>query len=258
MYAKVGTTAGTAEALRHEARSLDLARSAVPSADVPVVRALETSELGVMLVLDALSGTRFPNRAATDGRHLRFVSELVGHSRTVDGSALRAALVDQLDRAADGPQTHFLRAAMERAEPIWSAIRSVHLAHGDFTPWNCLDRGARLGVVDWEMAGFRVAGWDVLRYPVQIESITRTGDVAGAADRVLAAPLVAEAGEVVTATAEVDMRDGESWPALQAAVLLEGAIELLADQPHLSRRGIAVRAHAAARLLGMAPPAAVS
>ena len=213
--------------------------------DFPRSSRFEEDERGALLLLGAVRGARFGNRAPADERHLRLLGELRALERPFDGREHRDALLADLDRAPDAPFATFLRNAIETTAPGWQAVRSLHFAHGDFTPWNCLDCGARLGVVDWEMAGYRLPGWDVLRYLVQIEAITRSGPEERAADRILRDPLLARAEPVVAGDA------GPAWRELQALVLIAGAVELLATQPELSRRGIAVRSHAVARLLGV-------
>ena len=254
LFAKVGTTAAAIDALRNEAQNLKLGGEVVRSAKLPEIVAFEVDERGAMLLLTPVLGSRFGNRTPATERHLRLIGELLTVHRPLDGAAHRDSLSARLEGLPDSNHTVTLRTAMRLTQALWPAVRSAHLAHGDLTPWNCLDCGGQLGVVDWEMAGYRIPGWDVLHYLVQIEAITRTGPVGPAAGRILRAPFLASAGDVVTRAAEIELPTSDGWEALKLLVLIESAVDLLSTQPHLSHRGVAVRAHAVARLLGIAPP----
>jgi aminoglycoside phosphotransferase (APT) family kinase protein len=144
--------------------------------------------------------------------------------------------------------------ALTSTEPLWPAVRSAHFSHGDLTPWNCLDCGRALGVVDWEMAGYRLAGWDAVHYVTQIEAITHDGPVAEAAARVIGSPFLSRMGALVARSSDADLAEQDHWRALQLLCLIDGAVGLLTGQPEISRRGVAVRSHAIAGLLGVPPP----
>jgi aminoglycoside phosphotransferase (APT) family kinase protein len=46
--------------------------------------------------------------------------------------------------------------------------------HGDFAPWNLLEAGRSVGVVDWEEARFvGLPYWDLWHYAVQTATLTR-------------------------------------------------------------------------------------
>jgi thymidylate kinase len=254
LFAKVASTAAAADVLRHEADVLRFARDVAPGVAVPDVVAVDTDERGTLLLLTPVSGSRFGNRAPLTERHVHLVSELHARRRARDGAEHRDALTGRLNRAPDTVQAGFLRDAVQSTRELWPAVRSAHFSHGDLTPWNCLDGRDALGVVDWEMAGYRTPGWDVFHYLMQIESITRTSRPARAAERVLSVQLPAAACEAVLAAADIDLPRADRWRALQLQVLIEGAVDLLTAQPELSRRGIELRLAAVARLLGIAPP----
>jgi len=243
------------EALRHEAEVLDFAHDVARSAVLPRVVGLDIDERGTLLLLTAVSGSRLGNRDPFTARHVRLISELHERRRPLDGAALRDALKWRVDEEPDSAHARFLSEALQSTTDLWPAVRAAHFSHGDLTPWNCLNCGAALGVVDWETAGYRIPGWDVLHYHVQIESITRTGQPARAADRILRHSSSAAARDVVLAAADIDLPKVERWRALQLLGLIEGAVDLLATQPNVSRRGIEVRTHTIARILGVAPPA---
>jgi Phosphotransferase enzyme family len=79
--------------------------------------------------------------------------------------------------------------AMETTNPEWSRLvdetRNViepwadrfiplGLVHGDFAPWNLLEAGRSVGVVDWEEARFvGLPYWDLWHYAVQTATLTR-------------------------------------------------------------------------------------
>ena len=254
LFAKVASTTVAVDALRNEVEALDRVGDVARSAVVPEVVAFETDERGAMLLLTPVPGSRFGNRAAATHRHLDLIADLLTLYRRLDGAAHHGGLSERFGRLPDSPDGRVLRAALRSTEAVWPAVRSAHFAHGDLTPWNCLDCGKGLGVVDWEMAGYRIPGWDVLHYLVQIEAITRTGSVEAAVDRILRAPFLARANDVVTSAAHVDLPAGEIWETLQLLVLIESAVELMETQARLSHRGIMVRTHAVARILGIPTP----
>lgn len=159
LFAKVASTPAAGEVLRHEAEILDFAQSAAHSVMVPRVVSLDIDERGTLLLLTPVAGSRFGNRAPWSDRHVRFVSELHAHRIPFDGLAHRDALQARLSDASDTSQARFLTAALSLADNCWGAVHTTHFSHGDLTPWNCLDCGSTLGVIDWEMAGYRVPGW---------------------------------------------------------------------------------------------------
>jgi Phosphotransferase enzyme family len=79
--------------------------------------------------------------------------------------------------------------AMQTEDPEWSRLLGetqvaiepwaerpvpVGLVHGDFAPWNLLEAGRSVGVVDWEEARFDgLPFWDLWHYAVQTAALTR-------------------------------------------------------------------------------------
>jgi thymidylate kinase len=254
LFAKVASTALAEEALRHEAEVLGLAADLVHGAVLPRVVSVETDERGTLSLLTAVLGSRFDNQAPLTERHVSLISQLSQQSQRVDGSAHRDSLRTRLDQAPDTSESRFLRAAMQSTMDLWPAVRTLHFCHGDLTPWNCLDCGTALGVVDWEMAGYRIPGWDLVHYLVQTQAIAGHARPGLAAERILRSSFPPGAAETVLAAAEIDLPVASCWPALRLLGLIEGAVSLLTTQPEVSSRGIAVRMHAIDRALDIARP----
>ena len=254
LFAKVGFSVAAVAALEHEALMLQGLASTIRGARVPAVVSFERSVRGALLLLTPVVGARYDNDAAPSGRHIRFIAEMLTHQSAFDGSAHVQGLHAQMANCPDTHDAVFLSGALTATSSIWCAVTSAHFSHGDFTPWNCLDCGDTLGVVDWEMAGQRIAGWDAVHYVSQVESIAHSAPVAEAAEQILHMPFLARVGDTVAAACDIDLPSDERWPALQLLCLIEGAVKLLATQPEVSRRGIAVRTHAVARILGLPPP----
>jgi hypothetical protein len=218
--------------------------------------AFEQDARGALLLLTPVAGSRLPNDASPTGSHVNLISRMLERQRSIDGADHHEALVDRLGTAPQTMQSAFLRIALASTEELWSAVGSMHFSHGDLTPWNCLDCDGTLGVVDWEMAGFRIAGWDAVHYVAQVESVAHRAPIEAAAEQLLNMPLLARVGGVASRACVLDVPDPERWPVLQLLSLLDGAVALSATQADISARGIAVRTHAIARILGLEPPRA--
>jgi thymidylate kinase len=254
LFAKVASTAAAVAALENEARTLDGLRSIARSAVVPEVVSFERDARGALLLLTPVRGSRIATRAAPTSLHLQLISELLAVRRPADNAARRDALTQQLKAAPESAARAFLLQTLTWTEELWPAIACVHFSHGDLTPWNCLDCGSALGVVDWEMAGYRFAGWDAVHYVTQIESIARDDPVADAAARVLGSPFLSRVGPIAARASGAGSAEHDHWRSLQLLCLVESAVELLTVQPDISMRGVAVRCHAIAHLLDVAPP----
>ena len=253
-FAKVASTAPAIAALENEARTLDGLEVVARSVVLPQVVSFESDAHGALLLLTPVAGSRMNHRAEATNLHVELISELLEVRRPFDGAAHRDALRARLRAAPETAESAFLQRALTLTEDIWPSVRSIHFSHGDLTPWNCLDCGGALGVVDWEMAGYRLPGWDAVHYVAQIEAITHAGPLPEAVERLIGSPFLARVGELVAESADIDPVHQDRDQALQLLCLIDGAVELLTTQPDISGRGIAVRLHAIARLLGVAPP----
>jgi len=102
------------------------------------------------LAVTALNGVHFRNDAPLDPWRLQFLTRLKGWSGVLDCTEASRLLSDRSVR--------------------------LTLAHGDFTPWNCvLMPGNRLAVFDWEFCGLRPAGWDACHHEIQSASYFSSG-----------------------------------------------------------------------------------
>jgi thymidylate kinase len=257
-FAKVASSERAIAALANEARTLDGVAATVRSVQVPRVLSFERRGEGALLLLTPLIGSRFHNGAPATTLHDELISELLETRCAQDGGTHRDALAERLLHLPHSPAKSFFQAALASTHEMWPAVHSFHFSHGDLTPWNCLSCGPLLGVVDWEMAGFRLAGWDAVHYVAQIESIVRDEHPREASARMLAAPFLQRVGDAVARTCDADFPDPFRWHALKVLCLIDGAVDLLATQPELSRRGLAVRAHAIAHMLELPTPVLAS
>ena len=247
MFIKAGGTEPVAAALENEVEGIARARSLTSRVDLPDVLHRESSEHGLLIALSAVPGRPLANRRRPDQRHLMLIGDLMQERASSDPRERRAALRKELE-GSDGPVSGFLcRAIDEAGDSSWPS--SWHFAHGDLTAWNCLESGGRLAVIDWEMSGMRPAGWDAVHFVVQSETFAGIGDAGRAADRILSSSFLATAARELAAQEPAPGDD--ALRALLLPVLIEGAARLHLEQPELSQRGIAVRAEAIGRLLGL-------
>jgi thiamine kinase-like enzyme len=147
----------------------------------------------------------------------------------------------------------WLTPVLEATESDVSSVQTEHFSHGDLTPWNCLVDGDRLTLVDWEMAAFRLPAWDLVHYVFQVESLARQQPVDRSAASALQQLRTDEVTSVALQVAEVDPAQPDVWPRLQQLILIDQVLDLAIRQAELSRRGIAIRVSALARLTDVAP-----
>ena len=76
--------------------------------------------------------------------------------------------------AEDPEWSRLLGETRAAIEPWADRSVPVGLVHGDFAPWNLLEAGRSIGVVDWEEARFDgLPFWDLWHYAVQTAALTR-------------------------------------------------------------------------------------
>lgn len=72
-----------------------------------------------------------------------------------------------------GWPTSPLRDRLDAAvELLGSTVLAVASSHGDLAPWNLLVKDAQIMVHDWEFAGYRPLGWDLVHYRLQTTVIS--------------------------------------------------------------------------------------
>jgi thymidylate kinase len=250
-FAKLATTAAAIRSLRNESQALERASGLAPSVSVPRILSMEEGVESLLLLLAPVAGERMKDTAALDHRHIRLTSELARSAEAFDASAHIEQLNARLHET-DHPRSETLQRVLEALPGISASAGTQFFAHGDLTPWNCLECHGLLGVVDWEMAGFRPPGWDLVHYVTQVESIVGQADPDVAAHRVATSPALASAGPPTLALLDATDDPGSTWRSLRALALTESALELIEQQPELSGRGIEIRARAAAELTGVA------
>jgi hypothetical protein len=158
-----------------------------PASNEPAVQRLRV-EAQILHRLDGkLGSVRIPrvlHHGAHEGFEILVVTPLSGHPR-FDASRLTGRRIDAAARifSLRGPPTtiaeHLDFAAGDDGwdrrrdtvrtvtEPIAGVSLPSGLVHGDFAPWNLIDDGRRIGVIDWEYA--RSDGlpfWDLWHFAV--------------------------------------------------------------------------------------------
>lgn len=157
-YLKAGRSAGARTLLDAEAARLrEVAALQLAKAETPRVLAQgRAGEVGYLLT-DGFK-TRAARTALTlEPAHLAFLVEL--RERSVEpGTAGSDWLLPRWRSTLDGISSHLTLEWRNRLQRAFASVARLgvlpdrHLAHGDFTPWNCYLERAKLHVFDWEYA----------------------------------------------------------------------------------------------------------
>jgi hypothetical protein len=169
-FVKLAWSEQHAESLRRERDTLERLKGM--SMPVRLPRVIFSGELeGVAtLVITPVLGRP---RLRPGGLSVQLVQASATIFRDHAGTRPLAAALPATD--AEDPEWSRLRSDTRAAIEPW-ADRSVPvgLVHGDFAPWNVLEAGRSLGVVDWEEARFDgLPFWDLWHYAVQTAALTR-------------------------------------------------------------------------------------
>ncbi|RKE79224.1 phosphotransferase [Rhizobium sp. AG855] len=167
-YAKVSRRPLVKPYLAREAEMLRrIGRLALATADTPAVLAFDPGSAvrPSVLVTDSRKTIGAKSSVRPGGAHLRFLSELASRTRS-NGVHRAFESVPSLANETRLPAawTRRLLSGAARASRFVDRL-PVALAHGDFTPWNCIMLEPRLYVFDWEYAADDLPlGYDLVHY----------------------------------------------------------------------------------------------
>ena len=199
-FAKVGASELSAQLVRNEGAALaELARAELSALVVPRALSLTTWRDMPVLVMSALPTVSL--RRVSDARLERAMGQVCAIGSEPAGADPLRRYVDRLTARADGATavagTDFVR----RWRALFDAVRAEPAAadvrwgswHGDWTTWNCVASGPRVGVWDWERFGGGVpVGFDRLHHELN-RTVGRSRSGFGTA----APALVASAGRLL-------------------------------------------------------------
>ena len=158
------------ESLRRESDTLERLKGMPPTVRLP--RVIFSGELEGFATL-VITPVRGRPRLRPGG----LGEQLVQASSTIfrfgaGRRPLAAAL--PLIQTEDPEWSRLLGETRDAIEPWAERSVPVGLVHGDFAPWNLLEAGRSVGVVDWEKARFDgLPFWDLWHYVVQTAALTR-------------------------------------------------------------------------------------
>lgn len=174
-YAKVGWNEETIKIVRDEAATLKrLANVSFTTASVPRVLLAEDWNGFYLLLLSAAPGEGWKPCRHVATRHMKFLSDL--HNSNHVSSALEGSLwwkqiqrrLTALDEMSADYDAHLARWTLgECADQLKGTDVALGFRHGDFAPWNILERKYDLFVLDWEYAGdLAPAGSDLFHFMI--------------------------------------------------------------------------------------------
>jgi Phosphotransferase enzyme family len=168
-FVKLAWSDQHAESLRRERDTLERLRGMSMMVRLPrVIFSGELEDVATLVITPVLGRPRL--------RPGGLSVQLVQASATIfRDHAGRRPLAAGLPIDAEDPEWNRLLGETRAAIEPW-AERSVPvgLVHGDFAPWNLLEAGRSIGVVDWEEARFDgLPFWDLWHYAVQTAALTR-------------------------------------------------------------------------------------
>lgn len=167
-YAKVSRRTLVKPYLAREAEMLRrVGRLALVTADVPAVLAFDPGSAvrPSVLVTDSRKTVGAKSSVRPGQAHLRFLSELASRTRCIGVHRAFESVRDlSHDIRLPSAWVRRLMSGTARASRFVEGL-PVALAHGDFTPWNCIMLEARLYVFDWEYAADDLPlGYDLVHY----------------------------------------------------------------------------------------------
>jgi Phosphotransferase enzyme family len=169
-FVKVAWSDRHRESLRHESETLERLKGRWTTVRVPSV--IFSGELEG---LEALVITPVPGRPLL--RPWRLGARFVQTAATIfrfGGGTTRLGDVLAVTDTDDPDWGRRVRDTRVAIDPWADRSIPAGLVHGDFAPWNLLDGGHAVGVVDWEEARFDGPPfWDIWHYAVQTAALTR-------------------------------------------------------------------------------------
>jgi hypothetical protein len=173
-FAKIAWSEPARARLRAERRALALRERAGGCLAAPTV--LDVDELcGIdALVLGPAGGAMGLAPWRFDGRRADALASLVGVERRALGELVH------LELPRGEPWASLVDRATRALTPWMEVEVPVAFAHGDFTPWNVMNRGAGVVAVDWEDADpDGMPFWDAWHFAVQGASLAGAGSEDG-------------------------------------------------------------------------------
>lgn len=172
-YAKVGWNEATRELVKHETQVLQ--RLGVQSLPFQIPAVLYSNDDSKRSI--CVQGPP-PRKAHPAPQELRgeYVAVLTALSRQgverkrLEETAFWQRIVARVQKVRSAYWRQVLTNAMETAQKQWQGKEvPLHLAHGDFAPWNALWNDNGLYLYDWEYAHQEApAGYDLFHFWVQI------------------------------------------------------------------------------------------
>jgi Phosphotransferase enzyme family len=174
-FAKIAFSAGSRARLARERHVLSDADDR-PSHLLAWPRLLYAGEIDCVdaLVLSPANGGMGLAPWRLDGRRVRALASLVRHDRRRPFAELVTG--DVPDRE---PWSSFAGPVHEALQPWWDRELPVAFVHGDFTPWNVMNRGHGVVAVDWEDADPEgIPYWDAWHFATQAAALGGAGSAA--------------------------------------------------------------------------------
>lgn len=171
-YAKVSRRALVKPHLAREAKILArIDRLALSTVDVPTVLAFDSGSAvrPSVLVTDSRKTIATKSGVRLGQAHFRFLCELAARTRRTGATSV-IEHIRSLSRDIRLPAAWVGRMLSGAAIVSRFALSlPVSMAHGDFTPWNCIMLESRLYVFDWEYAAEDLPlGYDLVHYLLAI------------------------------------------------------------------------------------------
>jgi hypothetical protein len=167
-YVKVAATAVQAERLQHEDAALRRLNGVRAVVDVPTSVYAGPLDGYWSLVLSPVRGTRGLRPWRLDRRHVDAAAGLFrpGANRANPRDRI------QLEEPRDPSWRMRLQEVQELLEGPARVSLPTGIAHGDFSPWNVLIKGTRVGLIDWEAVDFEgLPFWDLWHFAVSSPSV---------------------------------------------------------------------------------------
>ena len=171
-YAKVGWNEATRELVKHETQVLQrLGRQNLPF-QIPAV--LYSNDAGKQSICLQSPPPREAHPAPQElgERYVAVLTALAQQGverKRLEETAFWQRIVARVEKVRSAYWRQVLTNAMETAQQQWRGKEvPLHLAHGDFAPWNALGNDRGLYLYDWEYAQEAPAGYDLFHFLVQV------------------------------------------------------------------------------------------
>ena len=171
-YAKVGWDEATRELVKHETQVLQRLEGQDLPFQIPAV--LYSNDAGKRSICLQSPPPREAHPAPQElgERYVAVLTALAQQGverKRLEETAFWQRIVARVEKLRSTYWRQVLTNAMETAQKQWQGKEvPVHLAHGDFAPWNALGNDRGLYLYDWEYAQEAPAGYDLFHFLVQV------------------------------------------------------------------------------------------